>query len=257
MVKGLEKFSEHFAGHSNKFILIGGTACAILMEGAGLDFRNTKDLDIVLIIEAIDLGFGKILWDFIKKGDYENIQKSTGEKEFYRFYNPKDESFPYMLELFARNPDLLDIPEGSTLTPVSLDEEISSLSAILLNDEYYNFILDGIKKIDRLNGLPIINTEFLIPLKAKAFLDLTDTKARGGQIDSRDIKKHKNDILRLYNLLTPETRIPLPPTIKNDLLAFIEHIKSDTPALKTFGIADKSFPGVLKDLSDIYQLRGD
>lgn len=59
MVKGIEKFSEHFAGHSGKFILIGGTACAVLMDGAGLDFRSTKDLDIVLILEAMDAeGFG-------------------------------------------------------------------------------------------------------------------------------------------------------------------------------------------------------
>jgi hypothetical protein len=32
--------------------LIGGTACIVIMQEAGLDFRATKDLDIVLYVEA-------------------------------------------------------------------------------------------------------------------------------------------------------------------------------------------------------------
>ena len=50
MVKGLDVFQEHFAAHSSQFILIGGTAATLTMEQAGLDFRATKDLDIVLHI---------------------------------------------------------------------------------------------------------------------------------------------------------------------------------------------------------------
>jgi predicted nucleotidyltransferase len=81
MVKGIEKFRAHFKDHKDKFILIGGTACDILMDEVDLEFRATKDIDIVLIVEAIDPEFVKVFWDFIKQGSYENIQKSTGEKE--------------------------------------------------------------------------------------------------------------------------------------------------------------------------------
>ena len=58
MVKGLDVFQKHFANHADQFILIGGTAATLTMERAGLDFRATKDLDIVLHIEALTPAFG-------------------------------------------------------------------------------------------------------------------------------------------------------------------------------------------------------
>ena len=48
MVRGLDVFRRHFAGHTDQFVLIGGTAATLAMAEAGLDFRATKDLDIVL-----------------------------------------------------------------------------------------------------------------------------------------------------------------------------------------------------------------
>ena len=53
MVKGLPKFEEYFSKYSDNYILIGGAACDIHIEDAGLTFRATKDLDIVLIVEAL------------------------------------------------------------------------------------------------------------------------------------------------------------------------------------------------------------
>ena len=46
-----------------------------------------------------------------------------------------------MVELFARAPDGLQPAEGSQLTPIPLDEAVASLSAILLDDVYYAFIM--------------------------------------------------------------------------------------------------------------------
>lgn len=54
MVRGLDVFREHFAAHAGQFVLIGGTAATLAMESAGLEFRATKDLDIVLHIEALN-----------------------------------------------------------------------------------------------------------------------------------------------------------------------------------------------------------
>lgn len=48
MVKGLDIFRQHFAAVADQYVLIGGTAATLAMEEAGLDFRATKDLDIVL-----------------------------------------------------------------------------------------------------------------------------------------------------------------------------------------------------------------
>lgn len=100
MVKGLELFASYFASYTNQYVLIGGTACSLVMEDAGLDFRATKDLDIVLYIEALEAQFVSDFWQFIKDGGYQNKQKSTGKELFYRFSSPSKPEFPVMLELF-------------------------------------------------------------------------------------------------------------------------------------------------------------
>lgn len=53
MVTGIESFKEWFKGNESQYAIIGGTACDILMTEEGLDFRATKDIDLVLIIEAV------------------------------------------------------------------------------------------------------------------------------------------------------------------------------------------------------------
>ena len=69
-------------------------------------------------------------------------------KQFYRFTKPADGTFPYMLELFSRKPDALSIADESHLTPIPTDQEVASLSAILLDDGYYSFITQGKKERD-------------------------------------------------------------------------------------------------------------
>jgi hypothetical protein len=208
MVKGIDIFKKHFAAHKEKYILIGGTACDIAMDKAGGSFRATKDLDIVLIIEAIDKEFSKVFWDFIKAGKYKNLQQSTGKTLFYRFYDPGNNEYPYMLELFAKKPELLEEDDSLHLIRLSIEEEIISLSAILLDDDYYKFILEH-RTIE--NDIPMIIPEGIIPLKAKAYLDLVERNKTDTTIDSRDIKKHKNDVFRMFSLLTPENQSYTPP----------------------------------------------
>ena len=48
MVRGLSIFQAWFKDFENQYVLIGGTAASITMTEAGLPFRGTKDLDIVL-----------------------------------------------------------------------------------------------------------------------------------------------------------------------------------------------------------------
>ena len=69
--------------------------------------------------------------------------------------------------------------------PLHIDDEVSSLSAILLNDDYYRFLLDGRTVID---GISILDAEHIIPLKMKAWLDLKSKKAEGIHVNARDIK---------------------------------------------------------------------
>ena len=66
MAAGIDKFRDHFADYNDQYIVIGGMACDLLLNEAGLDFRITKDIDMVLIVEAMTDDFAAALWDFIK-----------------------------------------------------------------------------------------------------------------------------------------------------------------------------------------------
>ena len=57
MVEGLQRFRDHFQEFTEQYVLIGGAACDLYMEDFGLPFRVTKDLDIVLCVEALDAAF--------------------------------------------------------------------------------------------------------------------------------------------------------------------------------------------------------
>jgi hypothetical protein len=42
MVDGLDYFKEYFSPYIDQYVLIGGVACSLLMEEAGLDFRANQ-----------------------------------------------------------------------------------------------------------------------------------------------------------------------------------------------------------------------
>ena len=131
MVRGLDIFRTHFAGHADQYVLIGGTAATLAMEGADLEFRATKDLDIVLHIEALRPEFGAVFWSFVEAGGYEVRQASvSGKPVFYRFQKPADPRFPAMLELFGRAPDGIKLAEGSHLTPIPVEAAAADESAV-------------------------------------------------------------------------------------------------------------------------------
>jgi len=225
VVRGLDTFKRYFAAYAEQYVLIGGTAASLAMEDAGLEFRATKDLDVVLIVEAIHSDFGRLFWDFIQAGGYVIREAShTGKPSFYRFQKPSHSGFPFMVELFSRTPDGLSLATGSHLTPVPMEEAVSSLSAILLDDDYYAFILDGRRNLD---GLTFVGEDRLIPLKACAWLELTARRANGDSIDSGSIRKHLNDVLRLSRLLTPTTRVTVTGRIAEDLRNFISAVQRD------------------------------
>jgi hypothetical protein len=207
MVRGRDSFKAWFQGYERNYAIIGGTACDLLMSEAGTDFRATRDIDMVLIVEVLNADFGARLWEYIKAGGYEHRRKSTDTPQFYRFTNPTSPDYPYMIELFSRRMDGVLLPDGAELTPLPLEEDISSLSAILLDDGYYEFLKSGVRVLD---GLPILDASHIIPFKAK-----------GGQVDSKHIKKHKNDVIAMSGLLQADSHIALPPTFRAGFAAFV------------------------------------
>ena len=136
MVRGLDIFKKYFQEYLDNYVIIGGTACDLIIEEAGFIPRATKDIDIILVVEALSSEFVKQFWQFVADGNYERKEKSEEERKYYRFIKPEDTKYPFQIELFSRNPDLLDLDEGAHLTPIPTDDDLSSLSAILLDDVF-------------------------------------------------------------------------------------------------------------------------
>lgn len=233
-VRGLALFRDRFAAHQEKYFLIGGCALHATLSEAGKAARATKDLDIVLVVEAIDQSFVELFWQFVEEGGYEIRQEGDGgTRNFYRFKKPTNPDFPSMLELFSRSAALpRPLAQGSTITPIPVAEEVESLSAILLDDEYYEFILA--RRLTLL-GLPYISEECLIPLKALAWLDLRERKVNGAQVDSKDIKKHLTDVFTLTSLLTPGVSFNVSPRIAEDIRRFTSEARKENPSMGRLG----------------------
>lgn len=216
MVNGITIFREYFKGFEDQYVLIGGAACDIAFEEREQVFRKTRDLDMVLIIEVLTPEFGDRLWEFIKGGQYRNKVTNKGKPQFYRFDKPEIDGYPRMIELFCRED--FKLKENKGITPIHIDDSISSLSAILLNEDYYQILLEGRSVED---GLSVLRPEYLILFKAKAYLDLDLRKKNGEKIDSGDIGKHKKDILRIIGELELRKTKELPISVKNDIDNFI------------------------------------
>ena len=256
MVRGLDTFKKYFEAFPDNYVIIGGTACDIIIEKERLTPRATKDIDIILIVEALSAAFVKQFWTFIVDGDYEQKEKSDDERQYYRFLKPAKTEFPYQIELFARNPDLINLDELAHLTPIPVDDDLSSLSAILLNDDFYHYML---KQSVFENGLHYANSEALICLKAKAYFEIAERIANGSKEDSKQLRKHKGDIFRLAVLLKETDVFELPEGIKVHLQAFADRIVNELPdsvLFKEMGLGRVDPKNVLNQIIKSFQLNG-
>lgn len=192
MVLGIDSFKERFKDYSDCYTIIGGAACDILLSEVNLSFRATKDIDMILIMEDSFPEFASVFWEYIKEGRYKCGWKNEERMHFYRFTEGKN-GFPAMIELFSRKPGYhLQIEEG--IIPIHIDDDTSSLSAILLNDDFYEFMMSGRKIVD---GMGVLGQEYLIPFKMFAWLNLLDRKAAGEHVNEKDLKKHKYDVFQI------------------------------------------------------------
>jgi hypothetical protein len=254
MVTGLDKFIDHFALHQDKYVLIGGAACDWLFEQQGLAFRATKDLDVVLVVEAIDDAFVRRFWEFVKLAGYQRVEQGQ-QQTFYRFQKPDALGYPKMVELFSRLPEGIRVPEGFHLTPIPTGEDVSSLSAILLDEDYYGLLLSNSPIID---GLKSANDIALIALKAKAWLNNLALQEAGLPIQSGDVKKHLNDVLRIATVLRPDQRPSVASTIQTDLRQFVAAVRIQNPdirpILRPLGAEAISLAALLEVIEDVFQL---
>lgn len=250
MVRGIEKFKEYFGEYTGQYVFIGGTACDIILGRIGAPFRQTKDLDMVLIIEALNDEFVKKFVTFVEEAGYQHINKGTGTEQFYRFERPTNMQFPYMIELFSRKPDYL-LRLDNQIAPIHISQEVVSLSAILLDDEYYSLLVEGIVEVE---GVSVLDLEHLILFKMKAWLDLSERKEKGENIDSKNIKKHKNDVLRLAANIDVDTCVNIHGKIRADAENYIKQMENEKIDMKSLNIHGITHQEILEQMKKCYSL---
>lgn len=105
-------------------------------------------------------------------------------------------------------------------------------------------------------GGSLAGPELLIPLKAKAFLDLTARKAHGSPVDAKSIRKHRIDVFRLYQILDPTRRLTLQDPVRNDLREFLTHEEVRATEVRSLGLGAARVADILEEIRRFYGLDG-
>lgn len=218
MVHGIETFRDYFGSYLDRYVIIGGTACNLVYSLYGAQERATQDIDMIIVAEAFDREFYELFCRFVQEGGYEHRGKTEGY-QLYRFERPSAKGFPPKIELLSKRPDCLEGIE-STLGRFRTIDAGGSLSAIMLDDDYYALLGDG--GIDVIDGVPVLAHKFLPVFKIHAWANLSADKAAGREVHSDEINKHRRDVLRLCALFDPDTRIELPQAIAAEVEAFLD-----------------------------------
>jgi len=254
MVIGIDKFKEFFKGYEGSYIVIGGTACDIIAENARFEPRATDDIDIVLIVEGLNTEFINRFWEFVQAGQYNTRQKATEQRNNYRFSEPQTTDFPKQIELFGKASEAIDLFPNAHLTPIPVEEGLSNLSAILLDGDYYQYVLEHSSIV---NDVHLANIESIICLKGYAYQDNLRRKAEGQNIKTRDIVKHKNDIFRMAFQLPVDVVYNLPDNIRNDMQKFVSTVKNKLPdpsILEVKGYGKHKMQNILNKITKSFNL---
>lgn len=217
-VHGLKHFTDFFASLSEHYVIIGGIATNFFLLANDLITRRTKDIDLVVLANP-NQRFADRLRDYVTQGRYQIEADSTGKRRNYRFRNPNDPVFPKQIEVFSTAPLELALSADQRIVPFVTSPGLESLSAILMDADYFALVTST--NIIQM-GVPLLSSNGLIPLKVRAFIDLDSRRRQGERIDQSDIRKHRNDIIRLTQTLDLGV-FKIAEGIKSDLRAFLEH----------------------------------
>ncbi len=256
-MEGLDKFREAFADFSDNYVIIGGTACNITMRETVVRARATHDIDMIVIVENMTEAFANCFWQFVREAGYrpEKRRQDAGEPvkyELYRFVDGRA-GYPEMIELLSRHPDALGEPKGLIIEPLPTDEEVSSLSAIIMDDDFYYFTIEHSRLTD---GVRHADSAALIALKARAYLNLVADKAAGKHVNTKDIKKHRSDVLKNV-VIMEDSQIEVPRTIAACVSDFVASIRNDwdelaEPLAKSLGEDTDFVHELLNQLENLY-----
>lgn len=122
----------------------------------------------------------------------------------------------------------------------------------MLDNNYYNFLKEGRTIV---NDITVLGAEYLIPFKTKAWLDLSNKKASGEHVDNKNIKKHKNDVFRLSELIDTDIKILVENIIYADIVKFVKDMEKEEIDLKKLGIPNKTKEQILNEILELYTVK--
>lgn len=91
-------------------------------------------------------------------------------------------------------------------------------------------------------------------LMSEVGLDLRKKKADGTHVNERDLKKHKNDVFRLFPLAEPSARIALSPVVEEDVRQFVQAMGDETVDLERLGLEGAALEEILHTLKRIFRM---
>jgi hypothetical protein len=178
-------------------------------------------------VENMTEAFARRFWQFVRDAGYRPERRKpkldeSPKYELYRFLDGKPD-YPQMIELLSRHPDVLGKPHGLVIEPIPTEDAISSLSAIIMDDDFYDFTVRHSRVTD---GIRYADPAALIALKAKAYLNLREDKRAGLHINSKDIKKHRSDVLKNV-VIMEDDNVEAPASIVTCVHDFVSSIHSE------------------------------
>lgn len=218
-MEGSEFLTDYMRDYTEEYILIGGNACALNFRNIEAEFRATVDLDIVLITESTNDAFYTHFWEYIREHGYEGkvFRGSNTGGCSYRFTLPEEKrkpELPVQIELFSRKPEYFDSklsePGKEHITLLEAGDKISNLSAILLDDEVYDFIRAS--KIT-LENISTVNMECLFGLKSVAWHSNQKLFDENEINDINTVLKHPQDMISIVSVMDEPRKTEFPPQI--------------------------------------------
>jgi hypothetical protein len=123
----------------------------------------------------------------------------------------------------------------------------------MLDDDYYHLTVQNSEIVD---GLRVASPLALIGLKERAFLNMLSDREQGKKVNTRDITKHRNDVLKLAAIITPG-----PYSCSEGIFVtnrdYVEHIRTMLPsqALRdALGIGDEEVADLVETLDKLFRV---
>lgn len=122
-----------------------------------------------------------------------------------------------------------------------------------MDDDFYHFTIQHSKLT---NGLRHADSVALIALKARAYLNLLQDKADGKHVNSKDIKKHRSDVLKNV-VIMEDSEVVAPDAIVACIRDFVASIRNDwntlsDPLAKALGQNSSFIEALLEQLDELF-----